>query len=119
MAAAGKYRTLISIERLKPAIGPSGGSRDEWEPYLERRCKLRTAGVREQQQIDAQNTVLISHVIELRHDSQTVTITQGDRVRVLGGYPGTARILHIESIVEPDDQGVELQIRCSERSIPQ
>lgn len=119
MAAAGKYRTLISIERLKPKIGPSGASRDQFEPYLERRCKLRLAGVREQQQIDAQNTVLISHVIEIRRDSQTITITQGDRVRVLGGHPVAAPILHIESIVAADDQGVELHIRCSERSVPQ
>jgi head-tail adaptor len=116
MPAAGKYRTLISLERLTPKIGPSGGSRDEFEPYLERRCKLRLAGVREQQQVDAQNAVLISHVIELRRDSQTMTITEGDRVRILGRSPIVARILHIESVVEADDKGLEIHVRCSERS---
>lgn len=117
---AGKYRTLISIEQMRPKVGPSGASRDEWSGWLQRRCKIRLAGVRDQQQLDTQNTVLISHVIEVRRDSQTASIQQEMRVRILGRVlAGMPRILHIESIVDGDDLGQELQLRCTERSVQQ
>lgn len=120
MPAAGKYRTPIAIEQLRAKTGPSGAARDEWSGWLQRRCKLRLAGVRDQQQIDTQNTVLISHVVELRRDSQTATILQDMRIRVLGRVAsGVPRILHIESIVEADELGQELHLRCTERSVPQ
>lgn len=119
MPAAGKYRTLISVERTRPTLSAAGVTVDNWQGWLQRRCKLRLAGVRDQQQIDSQNTVLISHVIELRRDSQTVAIKQEMRVRVLSRSLGVPRVLHIESIVEADDEGRELHLRCTERSIPQ
>lgn len=120
MPAAGKYRTLISVERTRPTTSASGSTVDNWVGWLERRCKLRLAGVRDQQQIDTQNTVLISHVIEIRRDSQTETIRQEMRIRVLSRVQnGVARVLHVESIVDGDDQGRELHLRCTERSVPQ
>jgi hypothetical protein len=48
MPAAGKYRTLISVEQLRAKTGPSGAARDEWSGWLQRRCRLRLAGVRDQ-----------------------------------------------------------------------
>jgi head-tail adaptor len=119
MAAAGKYRTLVSIERTRPALNASGGTVDEWSGWLQRRAKIRLAGVRDQQSNDMQNVVLITHVVELRRDSLSATIKQEMRVRVLSFVVGCPRVLHIESIVEADDTGTELQLRCAERAVPQ
>ena len=119
MADAGKYRTLILIERTAPATNAAGGVVDAWSGWLQRRARLRVAGIRDQQNSQNQNVVLITHVLELRRDSLTSTIQQDMRVRVLSRVPaGVARVLHIESIVDADDDGTELQLRCSERAVP-
>lgn len=119
MPAAGKYRTMISVERTLPGTTASGATVDNWSELLKRRCKLRPAGVRDQLTADAQHTVLITHVVEIRRDSLTATIKQEMRVRILSRVVGAPKILHIESIVEADDQGQELHLRCVERSVPQ
>jgi head-tail adaptor len=119
MADAGKYRTLISIDRTQPETNASGGTVDVWSSWLARRAKVRVAGVRDQQSTDTQNVVLITHVVELRRDSLTATIKQEMRVRVLSRVvDDLPRILHIESIVDGDDKGTELQLRCTERAVP-
>ena len=118
--SAGKYRTLISVERNRPTVGSAGGKVDGWSSYVDRRCKIRPAGVRDQTATDTQHVVLISHVVELRRDSATELITQDMRVRVLSRIVTTSpRVLHIEAVVDGDDCGRELHLRCSERSVPQ
>ena len=118
--AAGKYRTSISVERNRPTLGESGGKVDFWIGYVARRCKIRPAGVRDQIATETQNVVLISHVVELRRDSATEQITQDMRVRVLSRLVTAApRVLHIEAVVDADDCGRELHLRCSERSVAQ
>lgn len=119
MPAAGKYRTMIAVERTAPGTTAAGATVDNWTELLKRRCKLRPATVRDQLAADVQHTVLITHVIEVRRDSLTATIKQEMRVRLLSRVVGAPRILHIESIVDGDDQGLELHLRCVERSVPQ
>jgi head-tail adaptor len=116
---AGKYRTAITVERNQATTTKGGSAVNNWSQWLERRCKLRVASVRDQMPApETQNAVLISHVIELRRDSQTELIQQDMRVRVFSRRPnGVARILHIESVVEADERGSELVLRCVERGI--
>lgn len=119
MPEAGKYRTMVSVERTVPGTTPGGATVDNWTELLKRRCKIRSASARDQLTADVQHTVLITHVVEIRRDSLTATIKQEMRVRVLSRVVGTPKILHIESIVDGDDQGQELHLRCVERSVPQ
>lgn len=114
---AGRYRTPIAIERNQRTT-EAGQRVDSWRSWLNRRGSVRAVSARENAQADVQNTVLISHTIRLRSDSQSRLITPGMRVRI-EARKTPRQILHIESVIDIEERGIELELRCVERAVPQ
>lgn len=113
---AGRYRTQITIERSEKTTDPDTKERvDSWSPWIVRRASVRAVGAREIQLPDTINSVLISHTVRLRVDSLSRRITQGMRIRI-NGRGANRYILHIESVIEVEESGIELELRCVERT---
>lgn len=116
---AGNYRTPITIERSERSTSADTGERvDVWVGWIARRARVRAASAREKQLPDTVNTVLITHIVRLRSDSQTRRITEGMRIRI-ERRKQPRQILHIESVIDADENEIERELRCVERSVPQ
>lgn len=114
---AGRYRTPITIERSERETDAAGERVDSWKPWLNRRASVKAISAREQQTKDVGNSVLITHTVRLRNDALTRTIRNDMRLRI--EWRATPRqILHIESVIDIDDRGIELELRCVERAVP-
>lgn len=116
---AGRYRTLITIEKSTRTTSTETGERlDKWSGWITRRASVKAVSARELQDTDTVSTVLISHTVRLRYDAQTKDILQGMRIRI-EARDTPREILHIESVINVDERSVELELRCVQRSIPQ
>lgn len=114
---AGRYRMPIVIERSERDTDAAGERVDVWKPWLNRRASVKPMSAREQQTEDVGNTVLITHTVRLRSDALTQLIRNDMRLRI-EGRSTPRQILHIESVIDVDNRGVELELRCVERAVP-
>lgn len=115
---AGRYRQRIVVERSQRSTDAAGERVDKWVEFLRRPASVKALGASERQEGDVGNHVLISHTVRLRSDSLTQTIRNDMRIRIEGcSFP--REILHIASVVDADKSGIELELRCTERAVPQ
>lgn len=116
---AGRYRTPITIERSERTTDPETKERvDVWKSWLNRRGSVKAVRARENLIPDTTSSVLITHTVRLRSDALSRGIRKDMRIRI-ESRKTPRQILHIESVIDADDRGIELELRCVERAVPQ
>lgn len=113
-----QYDNIVVIE--KPRAATSGDAFNlvdlsddaNWVELFTRRAEIRPA-LGSETEIGSQTAAQVSHLIRMRRDDETKTITPKYRLRL--GVGVSRRVFGIISTIDREERGRELEIRCAEQ----
>jgi SPP1 family predicted phage head-tail adaptor len=114
-----KYRTLVIVERPRT---PGDSDRlnvvdlsddGKWVRVCRRYAAVRKLDGREFLRL-GQVRAEVTHIVELRYDSETKTISPVYRLRL--GETASARKLDVVVVDDQHERRVEIQLQCSEKA---